>query len=115
MGRKKVGGEGGNSVYKGEIEKIKRGSRKKERGKRVDSMEGLQCEDGRKRGTGEEGKRRVSKDKGVNGQGGRVDEMRRWKVEGERWNIMNGAKEENKEGKMMFTGKRGEMIIDYER
>lgn len=41
---------------------------------------------------GEEGKRRISKDKGINGQG---TELVKW-VEGEGWCIMNEAKEGDK-------------------
>lgn len=48
---------------------------------------------------GEEGKRRISKDKGINGQGA---ELVKW-VEGKGYGIMNGAKEGDKEREMTFT------------
>lgn len=38
--------------------------------------------------------------------------MLRWIGE-EGWGIMNGAKEEDKEGEVTFTGGRGETVIDY--
>lgn len=60
--------EGGDGVYKGEIEKVKRGNREKERGKRVDGKGDFARTEGGALEDGEEGKRRVSKDKGVNGQ-----------------------------------------------
>lgn len=68
MEREKV--EGGDGVYKGEIEEVKRGSRGKERGKRVVGRGDFNARTGGGAlEDGEEGKSRVSKDKGVNGQG----------------------------------------------
>lgn len=79
--------EDGDGVHKEEIGKVKRGSKGKERGKRGDFNarmgEGGALEDG------EKGKRRVSKDKGINEQGA---ELVKWEAR-KRWGIMNGAKE----------------------
>lgn len=76
--------EGEDGVYKEEIgegfEEVKRGSRKNERGKGwiVGGDFNARTGEGGALVDGEEGKRRISKDKGINGQGA---ELVKW-VEG---------------------------------
>lgn len=67
MGREKV--EGGDGIYKKEIEEVKRENRGKKKRKRVDGRGDFNARTGGGAlEDGEEGKRRVSKDKEVNGQ-----------------------------------------------